>query len=183
MLPSKNIKNKNELKERSSFHFSGSESAAVTALIAILLLGFVFAAVAIVKLEYVPEWKIKAEQDDIHNVWDDMVEIKTRIDILSCLMESSSYPAGNYLATLPFNAGGGEIPVFEPSESAGKLEVNTERCAMTIIPHNSSNEIINNYTLECGGITYYSQNKQYPEQIFRYENGALILANGKSSIT
>lgn len=182
MLPNKTIKNTEELKERSVFHFSRSESAAVTALIAILLLGLVFTAVAIVKLEYVPEWKIEAEQDNIHNIWDDMVEIKTRIDILFSLMKSSSYPTGNYLATLPFNTGGGEIPVFEPSESDGKLEVNTERCAMTIIPHNSSNEIINKYTLECGGITYYSQNKQYPEQIFRYENGALILANGKSSI-
>ena len=37
------------------------------------------------------------------------------------------------------------------------------------------------YPVYCGGITYYSKNRQYPDQIFRYENGALILAQGNNS--
>jgi hypothetical protein len=53
---------------------------------------------------------------------------------------------------------------------------------MTIKPY--TNQTVNPYypPLECDGISCYSGNRQYPDQIFRYENGALILADGKSSI-
>jgi hypothetical protein len=72
--------------------------------------------------------------------------------------------------------GGGDIPVFEPSKSNSKLAVNNENCTMNIT--------FGNHTLDpidCGGITYYSENRQYPDQVFRYENGALILAQESNS--
>ncbi len=161
--------------------FSKSESAAATAIMAILLLGLVFTIVSVVKLEYVPEWKNDAERDHMHGTLDDMVGVKTRIDILSRLMEFNNYSNYNISSTVPVDMGGGEIPFLEPSKSSGKLSVNTERYAMTIIPRSSSQAKMP-YTLECGGITCYSENRQYPNQIFRYENGALILANEKSSV-
>ena len=161
--------------------FSKSESAAATAIMAILLLGLVFTIVSVVKLEYVPEWKNDAERDHMHGTLDDMVGVKTRIDILSRLMEFNNYSNYNISSTVPVDMGGGEIPFLEPSKSSGKLSVNTERYAMTIIPRSSSQAKMP-YTLECGGITCYSENRQYPNQIFRYENGALILANEKNSV-
>ena len=54
---------------------------------------------------------------------------------------------------------------------------------MTVVPRSLSQKIEpDNFTLECGGITCYPENRQYPNQIFRYENGALILANGENSV-
>ncbi len=154
--------------------FSKSESAAATAILAILLLGFAFTVISVVKLGYVPEWKNAAEHDNTYNIWDDMTGVKIRIDILSNLMESGNYSQNFFTSTVPFNIGGGEVLVFEPSKSNGRLGLNTERCRMTILnPY---------YDFECGGISCSSGNRQYPDQIFRYENGALILADGKSSI-
>lgn len=162
--------------------FLKSESAAATIILAVLLLGLVFTMVSIVRLEYVPEWKCAAEQDHMYEIWNDFQELKIRIDMLSRLMESSSYPANDFSITVPFRMGKGDIPVFEPSRSDGKLEVNKERCVMIITLYNSTNEVMKFYNFSCGGITCYLQNKQYPDQFFRYENGALILSDGASSV-
>jgi hypothetical protein len=189
MLPSASAKRKKTEKEKVDLFslFSKSESAAVTAIIAILLLGLVFTIISIVKLEYVPEWKDDAEQYHAYDISDDMLVVKENIDMLSGLMESENYSKNSFSATVPFNIGGGEVPVFESSKSHGKLEVNTERCRIAIKPY-TTNQTTNSqtispyYTFNCDGISCYSGNRQYPDQVFRYENGALILADGKSSI-
>jgi hypothetical protein len=181
MLPnaSDTRKETDEEKEGLFSRFSKSESAAVTAIIAILLLGLAFTIISVVKLEYIPEWKNDAEQDHTYDIWNSMEGAKVRIDILSRFMESSNYSTNDFSATVPF--GGGVLPVFEPSKSNGRLEVNTERCMVTIKPY-TTNKTINPYVLECDGISCYPGNRQYPNQLLRYENGALILADGKSSI-
>ncbi len=162
-----------EVAQKSLFK---SESAAFTAIAAVLLLGLAFTIISVVKLNYVPEWKIDAEREYSYDAWSDMEEVKTRGDIFTRFMDSDiNYPYG-LSATVPFGMGGGEIPVFEPSKSNGKLTVNTEECRMDITFGNHAP-----YTVECGGITYYSENRQYPNQVFRYENGALILAQGENS--
>ncbi|PAV13321.1 hypothetical protein ASJ81_04940 [Methanosarcina spelaei] len=185
MLPNASTKRKGteEGKVGLFFRFSKSESAAATAVIAILLLGLIFTIVTVVRLEYVPEWKNDAEQDYMYDILNDMWVVKTNIDVLSRLMELNNTASNNISVTAPIDLGGGEIPFLEPLKSNGKLEVNTERYAMTVVMRNPSQKITpDNITFECGGITCYSENKQYPDQVIRYENGALILANGKSSV-
>ncbi len=185
MLPNTSVTRKETKDEKAGLfsRFSKSESAAATAILAIVLLGFAFTVISVVKLGYVPEWKNDAEHDNTYKIWDGMEGVKVRIDILSSLMESGNYSPNSVSSTVPFNIGGGEVLVFEPSKSNGGLELNTERCVMTIKPY-----VINQtedpypYIFECGGISCSSGNRQYPNQIFRYENGALILADGKSSI-
>ncbi len=163
--------------------FSKSESAAATAIAAVLLLALAFTIISVVKLEYIPEWKNDAEMNYMHDTWNDMVGAKTNMDTLCRLMESNNYLSRSISLTGPVNMGGGEIPFLEPSKSNGKLGVNTERYAMTVVPRSLSQKIEpDNFTIECGGITCYPENRQYPNQIFRYENGALILANGDSSV-
>lgn len=163
--------------------FSKSESAAATAIAAVLLLALAFTIISVVKLEYVPEWKNDAEMNYMHDTWNDMVGAKTNMDTFCRLMESNNYLSRSISLTGPVNMGGGEIPFLEPSKSNGKLGVNTERYAMTVVPRSLSQKIEpDNFTIECGGITCYPENRQYPNQIFRYENGALILANGDSSV-
>ena len=184
MLQNSSVTRKETEEEKAGLfsRFSKSDSAAVTAIIAILLLGLVFTIISIVKLEYVPEWKDDAEQDHAYDIWDDMARVKENIDLLSGLMKSSNYSTNSFSSTIPFNIGGGEVPVFESSKSHGNLEVNTERCRIAIKPYITNQTISPYYTFDCDGISCYSGNRQYPDQVFRYENGALILADGKSSI-
>ncbi|WP_052305868.1 hypothetical protein [Methanosarcina barkeri] len=160
--------------------FSKCESAAATVIAAVLLLALIFTMISVVKLEYVPEWKNDAERNHMCDTWEEMVGVKTKIDILSRLMESENYSAYGISATVPVNIGGGEVPAFDPLKSDGKLEVNTEKCTMIVTPYSPSQKI-KPYIIECGGITCSSENKQYPDQVFRYENGALILAAGENS--
>ena len=160
--------------------FSKCESAAATVIAAVLLLALIFTVISVVKLEYVPEWKNNAERDHMYNTWEEMVGVKSKIDILSRLMESENYSAYGISATVPVNIGGGEVPAFDPSKSDGNIEVNTEKCTMIVTPYSPSQRI-KPYIIECGGITCYSENRQYPDQVFRYENGALILAEGENS--
>jgi hypothetical protein len=155
-----------------------SESAAAIAIAAVLLLGLAFTIISVVKLNYAPEWKIDAERDYSYDAWSSMEDVKTRAEIFTRFMDSNiSYPYG-LSATVPFSMGGGDVPVFEPSKSNSKLAVNTEKCTMniTLAKHPDAPK-----TVDCGGITYYSENRQYPNQVFRYENGALILAQGNNS--
>lgn len=155
-----------------------SESAAAIAIAAVLLLGLAFTLISVVKLNYASEWKIDAERDYSYDAWSNMEDVKTRADLFTRFMGSDiSYPYG-LSTTVPFSMGGGDVPVFEPSKSNSKLAVNTEKCAMTIT---LAKYPMNPQTVDCGGITYYSKNRQYPDQIFRYENGALILAQGENS--
>lgn len=152
-----------------------SESAAAIAIAAVLLLGLAFTIIAVVKLNYAPEWKIDAEKEYSYDAWSSMEDVKTRGEIFTRFMESDiNYPYG-LSATVPFSMGGGDVPVFEPYKSNSKLTVNTEKCTMNIAFNNHS------FNETCGGVTYYSENRQYPDQIFRYENGALILAQGNNS--
>lgn len=185
MFPDTSVTRKETEEEKAGLfsRFSKSESAAATAILAILFFGLIFTIFSVVRLEYVPEWKNDAEQGHTHDIWNNMVGVKVRIDMLSQLMESGGYSKDSLSTTVPFNIGGGEVPIFEPSKSEGKLEVNKEKCRMIITPY-TTDQTVNPYfpPLECGGISCYSGNRQYPDQIFRYENGALILSDGKSSI-
>lgn len=157
---------------------SKSESAAAIAIAAVLLLGLAFTIISVVKINYAPEWKIDAERDYSYDAWSSMEDVKTEGEIFTRFMESDiNYPYGLY-ATIPFSMGGGDVPVFEPSKSNSKLAVNNENCTMIITLANHSDDP---RIIDCGGITYYSENRQYPNQIFRYENGALILAQDNNS--
>jgi len=154
-----------------------SESAAAVAIAAVLLLGLAFTIISVVKLNYAPEWKIDAEKDYSYDAWSNMEDVKTRADIFTWFMISDINYPGGLSATVPFSMGGGDVPVFEPSKSNSKLAVNTEECIISI----SLAKYPTPQTVDCGGVTYYSENRQYPDQVFRYENGALILAQGENS--
>ncbi|OED08521.1 hypothetical protein A9239_08960 [Methanosarcina sp. A14] len=147
-----------------------------------------FTALALIRVEYVPEWKIDAEKSHMNDVQKDMIELKSTADILSLLMASdSNFSASGLPITIPFIMGGGEIPILEPSKSSGMLSVSMERCKMTIIPKrllvSDSLQVEEDAKkIECGGITYRSNNREYLDQVLRYENGALILAQGEKSV-
>lgn len=173
---------KNKSREKARKSLFNSESAGATVIAAVLLLSIIFTVLTVVRTEYVPQWKTDAEQSHMSEVQNDMAELKSTVDMVSLFTTSDqNSSAYGYSVTVPFTMGGGEIPVLEPSKSSGTLSVNTERCKMIITPKRLS--VTNDTkTVDCGGITYYSNNRQYMDQVFRYENGAMILAQDNRSL-
>jgi PKD repeat protein len=159
-----------------------SESAASTVIAAVLLLSIIFTLFAVVRIAYVPEWKNDAEQLHMSEVQRDMTELKSTADMITLLQSSNSNSSPNDFpliippVTVPISMGGGEIPIVENSKSSGTLSVNTEPCNVTIATEDGKSRPINS-----GTITYRSNNRQYVDQVFRYENGAVILAQGNRS--
>lgn len=158
-----------------------SESAAATVIAAVLLLSIIFTLFAVVRIAYVPEWKTDAEQSHMSEVQKEMTELKSTVDMIAFLTASNTSYSALPPVTVPFSMGGGEIPILEPSKSSGTLSVNNEDFTMVITPKNLSG-ITFPQTVIHGGITYRSNNREYVDQIFRYENGALILDQGGRSV-
>jgi hypothetical protein len=177
---------KNVSKEKAKKSLFNSEAAGATVIAAVLLLAMIFTLLAVIKVEYVPQWKTDAEVLHMNQVQNDMTELKSTVDMVSFLMVSNSSSSFyGFPATVSFSMGGGEIPILEPSKSSGTLSINDEPCQMVLVSNINltANTTDNtNKTIECGGITYFSDNRQYLDQVLRYEAGGLILAQGNKSL-
>ena len=160
--------------------FIASKSASSTAIAAILLLGIVFSVFSVVHLGYYPEWKADEEHSHVANVWEDMTELKSKIDRTTLLLISDpNSSAPKVTMNIPLHIGSWKMPLIGPTMSTGAVSVNTDRCKMTITPENDSGRA---KVINCGTIAYHSNNKYYVDQTFKYENGALILAQKEQSV-
>lgn len=158
--------------------FFRSESAASTAIAFILLLGIVFSIFSVIHLGYVPEWKNDAEYSHVADIWRDMTELKSKIDRTTILLMSDpNSTTPNTMIMMPLHTGTMKMPLTGSSRFTGTVSVDPDACNMTIVPANDSERIIN-----CGTISYNSNNNYYVDQTFRYENGALILAQKEQAV-
>ena len=156
---------------------SNSELAASTVIAAVLLLSILFTIFAVVRIAYVPEWKTDAEQSHMSEVQRDMTGLKSTVDMIIFLTATNTSYSARPPLTVPFSMGGGEISILEPSKSSGTLSINTRSYKMTIIP-----TVGNETSINSNIITYHSNNRQYVDQVFRYENGAVILVQDDRSL-
>lgn len=172
--------------------FSRSESATSTVVGVVLLLAIFFSLFSIVQIGYVPEWKNDAEYSHMDDVWEDMADLKSKIDMMSIVLASnpnssylnSPYPVSSspqLVMSMPFRIGGGAIPLIGPIKSSGTLAVNKDKCVMSIIANPADS---NPYfkSINCGTVTYNSQNRYYVDQVFSYEGGALICGQKERSV-
>ena len=176
----------NERRSGSEKHFFfSSESATATVIGAVLLLGIIFSILTIICVEYIPEWKGDAEYSHMNDIFADMAEVKSKIDIMSiilasnqnCTYSNSLNPSSSdpqLIMSVPFHMGGGDLPLVGPIKSSGTLAVNEENCTIGIVA-SRNDSIKHSQFINCGTITYNSQNNYYVNQAFSYENGALIL--------
>lgn len=153
------------------------ESASSTALATILLFGIIFSVFSVIYLGYVPEWKNDEEHSHISKVWEDMIELKSKIDKTTIFMMSSPNSSFPKFTTTILHTGNPKIPFISSTKSTGTLSVNTDQCKMIITPANENATIIN-----CGTIAYNSNNKDYVDQTFKYENGALIFVQKEKAV-
>lgn len=172
--------------------FSRSESATATVIGAVLLLGIIFSVLVIIWVGCVPEWKNDAERSHMDNVWKDMADVKSKIDMMSIILASTpdsskintsnpSSSAPQLVMSVPFHMGGGSLPIIGTTKSSGILAVNKDKCIMSaIVIYNDSTSFP--FNISCGTITYASQNHYYIDQSFSYEGGALILDQGEQPV-
>ncbi|MCC4769799.1 hypothetical protein FXV91_06175 [Methanosarcina sp. DH2] len=192
-------KNNGNKSEQGRTFFFGSESATSTVIGAVLLLAIVFSVFSVVRIGYVPEWKNDAEYSHMDDVWEDMADIKSKIDMMSIVMASN--PNSSYLnssdpdssspqlvMSAPLHMGGGALPLIGPIKSSGTLAVNKDKCVMSIIANPSDldpktvDPDMYFKSIDCGTITYNSQNRYYVDQVFSYEGGALICGQKEQSV-
>jgi hypothetical protein len=71
-------------------------------------------------------------------------------------------------------------PLVSSMKSSGTLAVNRDKCVMTIkATHEKADPYLK--SINCGTITYNSHNNYYMDQLFSYENGALVLKQNQQS--
>ncbi|WP_292390609.1 hypothetical protein [Methanosarcina sp. UBA5] len=187
------MKKHNEKDSRiEKLKYSNSESATATVIGAVLLLGIIFSVLVIIWVGCVPEWKNDAERSHMDNVWKDMADVKSKIDMMSIILASTpdssklntsnpSSSAPQLVMNVPFHMGGGSLPIIGTTKSSGILAVNKDKCIMSaIVIYNDSTSFP--FNISCGTITYASQNHYYVDQSFSYEGGALILDQGKQPV-
>lgn len=160
--------------------FLRSESASATVVGAVLLLAIIVSVFSVVRIGYIPEWKNDAEYSHMNDVWGDMTEIKSKIDLMTIILASDPNSTNPITMNVPFHMGGGDVPFIGTIKSSGTLSVanNIER-TMTITPVSDSNKTIP--SIPYGTVSYASQNRYYVDQNFIYEGGALILSQGEQS--
>lgn len=160
--------------------FLRSESATSTVVGAVLLLAIIVSVFSVVRIGYIPEWKNDAEYSHMNDVWGDMADLKSKIDLMTIVMASDPNSSNTVTMNVPFHMGGGDVPLIGTIKSSGTLSVvNKEECKMKVTAVSETGNWSN--TTQYGTVSYNSQNRYYVDQDFTYEGGALILSQGERS--
>jgi hypothetical protein len=117
------------------------------------------------------------------DVCEDMSNLKSQIDVLSAILAAN--PASQVSVSVPIKMGGGDIPVIGSGRSSGTLSVNDNGCGMWIDANNATGMLPYSSDVNLtglGSISYRSCNNYYLNQMFEYENGALILVQEDRSL-
>jgi len=164
-----------------TFHRSDSAISAVIS--AVLILGLIVTATTMYQVRCVPAWKSDAECSHLADVYEGMANLKSQIDMLSAVIAAN--PGSQVSVSVPIKMGGGDIPVIGPGRSSGTLSVNDNGCGMWIDANNATGMLPYSSDVSLtglGSISYRSCNNYYLNQMFEYENGALILVQEDRSL-
>ncbi|MDW7731952.1 MAG: hypothetical protein SCH66_05940 [Methanolobus sp.] len=161
--------------------FQRSESAVSSVVAVVLLLGIIVSIITVINVSYIPEWRTGSEQTHMDEVFFDMSNLKSHLDILSATVDSQ--PSGFVSINVPIRTGGGSIPVVSPGKSSGMLSINKNGFSMSTTASDSVISYSSGTFLEgLGSVTYHSDNSNFVDQEYGYESGALILAQGELSL-
>ena len=148
-----------------------TENSAVSGVIAaILMLGLLMTVLSIIQTVYVPQW---TEENEFYHMDETLYQfsnLKFAIDIQLYHPDSS-----NIEVTTPIKLGCEKIPYLSASPSNGEIKITPDNLKITI---HGDNDI--KYSI--GTIEYRSYNSYFVDQIYTYENGALILSQKQGDI-
>jgi hypothetical protein len=147
----------------------------------VLLLALLVSVLAVFNVSYLPEWKADAEQEHMDEVYEDMSHLKARGDMLAL---ASSLDEDTVISlSVPVRMGGGFIPFVGTEKSSGTVFANGGFCNLNVTAVNATGGNISAFSFRSlGTIIYVSHNNYYVDQVFSYENGALIVSQKNRSI-
>ena len=161
--------------------FNQSESAVSTVIAAVLILGIIVSVITVINVSYIPQWRAGTEQAHMDNVFYDIASMKSDMDILAATVNSNSN--SQISVSSPIRMGGGSIPIASPGKSSGIMSINTGHFGMSTAATDGLVSYSSGTFLEnLGTIEYRSSNSNFVDQTYRYESGALILAQMKASL-
>ncbi len=156
----------NKIKKTKQFH--ENQTAVVGIVTTILIIGLIVTVFAIIQTVYVPQWMEEIEMEHMNEVAGQFAELKYATDMQ--LFSQSK----NQSITTPIMLGSDKIPFVLSERSYGVLEIIENACTIHIQGNTSESYVL-------GGLQYRSRNNQYVDQIFRYETGAVIVAQSQGS--
>lgn len=160
--------------------FFRSQSASSTVVGAVLLLAIIVSIFSVVRIGYIPEWKNDAEYSHMNDIWEDMADLKSKMDLITIVLASEPDSPNTVIMNVPIHMGGGDVPLIGTIKSSGTLSVfNKEECNMTVTTVSEGNW--KSGPILYGTVSYDSQNRYYVDQNFIYEGGALILSQRERS--
>lgn len=163
--------------------FCRSESGVSTAVAAALLIGIMVIFMTTVQINYMPVWKEDAEYAHMANVWHDMSRFKSNVDIITAGLEIN--PDARIVLNSPVQVGGTEVPFIRSTTTGGSLSINNDISGMSvkINTDNMSTEFDSNKSLYyTGTVVYRPANLHYVDEMYCYENGALIISQEGRSV-
>ncbi|WP_440946208.1 DUF7289 family protein [Methanosarcina sp. T3] len=163
--------------------FCRSESGVSTAVAAALLIGIVVIFMTTVQINYMPVWKEDAEYDHMSDVWQDMSRFKSNVDIITAGLEIN--PNAKIMLNSPVQVGGSEVPFIRSTTTGGSLAINNDISGMSMIVNtdNMSTEFDSGTSLfYTGTVSYRPANLHYVDEMYCYENGALIVSQEGRSV-
>ena len=162
-----------DLRRRGRLRRADDASAGVVSIMLALLTMIIL--ITMVTTLWMPEWMQTAESDHMKEVNAQFAKLKSSIDKV-VLSGDTKFVIGN-----PITLGTQSTSVFG-TDAAGTFEINNFRdddlefyCNIK----NASGEV----NITCtGAMKYTSDNAQYVDQTLAYENGALVLNQGKGQV-
>lgn len=142
----------------------GSDAGVAGIIVALLLIGLLFTAIAFVQSVFVPKWMEEREAEHMEEVSKQFSQLKFAVDTLSLAENKISY------VNCPITLGSKEMPFLFSSRSYGELEVVSNDYGMNITSADGSTSMF-----YLNSIRYTSQNAYYINQNYVFENGAIIL--------
>jgi len=126
-------------------------------IVAVMLIGILFAFLSVVQLNYVPDWSEEREAEHMEMVANQFTQLKFSVDLLSTIGVS-----GNKITT-PLTLGTQEMPLpfLRSDKSFGFLRVLSDECVVNI-----TDKTPITYSNTLGSIKYKSRNSNYVDVEF-----------------
>lgn len=153
-----------------------SNDGVVGIVVTLMIIGLFVAALAMVQTVFVPKWMEQKESEHMSEVAKQLTQLKFAIDTQSLVGEK------NIPVSTPVTLGSDEMPFLTTMRSYGDLNIMPNSCKITITYVSPSNPDGESVSFTTGTITYSSSNAYYMNQVYVYENGALILSQQSEDV-
>jgi len=145
------------------------DDAVVGVISAVLVIGLIVSATAVITTSYLPQWLEQKEAIHMEEVSNQFAQLKYALDIQSAVEQKTAISSSITL-------GSKEIPIFGLGRTFGSLEILLDRCSLTVT---NDTDTLN---FSFGTIEYSSGNTYFVDQSHIYEAGSLILSQPTANI-